>query len=333
MNLVRAEIGRLAARRFVQLMLVLLVTAFGVTVATTLAGSHQPTAAEIGVAEARAEQQRVDARQWYADCLRAERAGASAPEVRYQGNCADLHPDRIDASDFLTGVFVFDRQILDLTYFLIAFLCLFGFLVGASYIGADLTSGGMTNLLLWRPRRMVVLGTKLGTLLAGVLGVSVAASAVYLGAFRLIAEVRGLPGSPGAAFWTDLTGTVARGLLLVLMVTALGFATATLGRHTSAALGVAAAYGVVWEVGGRIVMGLVDVARPDQLMLSSYVIAWVGGRIRLWAMAGDCAPAAGSGYCDLSYSILWPAGLVVLLGLTLLALGGAFAAFHRRDLA
>ncbi|MDW5328971.1 ABC transporter permease subunit [Plantactinospora sp. KLBMP9567] len=333
MNLVRAEIGRLAARRFVQLMLVLLVTAFGVTVATTLAGSHQPTAVEIRVAEARAEQQRADARLWYAECLRAERAGVPDREVRYQGDCADIHPDRIDASDFLTGVFVFDRQILDLTYFLIAFLCLFGFLVGASYIGADLTSGGMTNLLLWRPQRMVVLGTKLGTLLGGVLGLSVVASAAYLGAFRLIAEVRGLPGSPGSAFWTDLAGAVTRGLLLVLMVTALGFATATLGRHTSAALGVAAGYGVLWEVGGRIVMGIIDVARPDRLMLSSYVIAWVGGEIRLWALAGDCAPVPGSGYCDRSYSILWPAGLVVLLGLTLLALGGAFAAFRRRDLA
>ncbi|GAA3727423.1 hypothetical protein GCM10022225_05950 [Plantactinospora mayteni] len=333
MNLVRAEIGRLTARRFVQLMLVLLVTAFGITVATTLAGSHQPTDFEIRVAEARAEHQRADAMRWYADCLGTDRTGTPTPDGRYQGDCADLDPNRIDGSDFLTGVFVFDRQIPALTYFLIAFLCLFGFLVGASYIGADLTSGGMTNLLLWRPQRMVVLGTKLGTLLVGVLGLSVVASAGYLGAFRLIAEVRGLPGSPDSEFWTDLAGTVSRGLLLVLMVTALGFATATLGRHTSAALGVAAAYGVVWEVGGRIVMGIVDVARPDQLMLSSYVVAWVGGEIRLWALAGDCAPAAGSGYCDLSYSILWPAGLVVLLGLTLLALGGAFAAFHRRDLA
>ncbi|GIG86325.1 ABC transporter permease subunit [Plantactinospora endophytica] len=333
MNLVRAEIGRLAARRFVQLMVLLLGTAFGVTIATTLAGSHQPTAFEVQVAEAQAANQRANVQRWYAECLEAERTGASELSARYQGNCEDVSPDRVDASDFLSGVFVFDQQILDLTYFLIAFLCLFGFLVGASYIGADLTSGGMTNLLLWRPQRMVVLGTKLGTLLAGVLGLSVVASALYLGSFRLIAEVRGLPGAPDAPFWTDLGLTVTRGLLLVLMVTALGFAAATLGRHTSAALGVAAAYAVVWEAGGRIVMGIVDVARPDQLMLSSYVIAWVGGEIRLWAMSGECAPQIGSGYCDLSYHILWPAGLVVLLGLTVLAVGGAFATFRRRDLA
>jgi len=330
-NLVRAEIGRLAARRFVQLMLVLLVTAFGITIATTLAGSHRPTASELAVAEDRAEQRRADAQRWYADCLAAEQSGASSGNVRYEGGCEDLDPARIDASDFLTGVFVFDHQILVLVYFLITFLCLFGFLVGASYIGADLTSGGMTNLLLWRPQRTLVLGTKLGTLLVGVLGVSVVASALYLGAFRLIAEVRGLPGQANGVFWTDLSMTVVRGLLLVLVATALGFAVATLGRHTSAALGVAAAYAVVWEAGGRIVMNIVDVSRPDQLMLSSYLIAWVSGDIRLFA-ANACI-SDGGGYCDPSYTIFWPAGLVVLLVLVAATVAGAFATFRRRDLA
>ncbi|MFC6017668.1 ABC transporter permease subunit [Plantactinospora solaniradicis] len=331
MNLVRAEIGRLAARRFVQLMLVLLVTAFGITVATTLAGSHQPGAAELQKAEAWAEQQREDVRAWYARCIADQPAGPGTG-TRYRGNCEDLDPAQVDASDYLSGVFVFDRQILDLVYFLVGFLCLFGFLVGASYIGADLTSGGMTNLLLWRPQRMVVLGTKLGTLLAGVLAVAVVASVVYIGAFRLIAEFRGMPGTPNATFWTDLSMTLVRGLLLVLMVTALGFAVATLGRHTSAALGVAAAYAVVWEAGGRIVMGIVDVARPDQLMLLSYVAAWVTGDIRLYAMDG-CVQQATTGSCDPSYTILWPAGLAVLLALVVVTVGAAFTAFHRRDLA
>ena len=56
MNLVRAELERLTARRFVQLMLVLLAVAFAVTVATTLAGSHQPTATELQQANWQVEQ-------------------------------------------------------------------------------------------------------------------------------------------------------------------------------------------------------------------------------------------------------------------------------------
>ena len=54
MNLVRAELERLAARRFVQLMLVLLVAAFGITAATTLANSHRPTAVEVSDAQRQA---------------------------------------------------------------------------------------------------------------------------------------------------------------------------------------------------------------------------------------------------------------------------------------
>jgi hypothetical protein len=58
-NLVRAELERLSARRFVQLMVVLLVLAFAVTAATTLAGSHKPSASEL----ISAREQATEARQ------------------------------------------------------------------------------------------------------------------------------------------------------------------------------------------------------------------------------------------------------------------------------
>ncbi|MEE6257471.1 ABC transporter permease subunit [Plantactinospora sonchi] len=328
MNLVRAEIGRLAARRFVQLMLVLLVTAFTVTLTATLASSRQPSVEEVQQAEVLAEERRQEAQVWYDQCVGAGRPGAAVRE----DHCKGLDPALIDASDHLPGVFVFDRQITDLLYFLIAFLCLFGFLVGASYIGADLTSGGMTNLLLWRPQRLLVLGSKLGTLLGAVLGLSLVASTVYLGAFRLVGQVRGMPGTPNAAFWADLLLLLTRGLLLVLMVTVLGFAIATLGRHTSAALGVAAAYVVVWEGGLRIVLHIIGAARPDDLMLSTYLFAWVTGKVRLYR-ATDCHMLPGQESCDPFYTIGWPTGLAVLLLLVVAVAGAAFANFRRRDLA
>lgn len=331
MNLVRAEVVRLLARRFTQLMLVLLIVAFGVTIATTIGGSHQPTAAELARAESDAARQRAESAQWYAECL-AEKRNLNSPDFgRYPQNCDDVNPARIDAVDFLYGVFVFDQQVRPLTYFLVAFLALFGFLVGASYVGADLNSGGMTNLLLWRPQRMTVLGTKLGTLLGGTLLVSVVAGALYLGAFRVIAEVRGLPGDLDAEFWRWLGLTSARGLLLVLMVTAMGFAVATLGRHTAAALGAAAAYAVVWELGGRIVMEIIEAARPEQWMLSSYVAAWMNGGVQFWDR--HACSGSGSGVCDGSYTITWQVALVVLLAVTAVCVGAAFGNFRRRDLA
>ncbi|WP_329108112.1 ABC transporter permease subunit [Micromonospora sp. NBC_01699] len=334
MNLVQAELERLGARRFVQLMLVLLVAAFAVTVATTVAGSHQPTANELEQAREDVRDQAVANERWLREC-RASLEGTT-PEQTGGKSVADCEvfasgPPRIE--DHLSGVFVFERQMPGLIYFLITFLALFGFLVGASYIGADLNSGGMTNLLLWRPQRLTVLGTKLGTLLGGVLGVSMVASALYLGAFWLVGETRGYPGTLDGDFWNMILTTTIRGWILTLLVTAVGFAIAVLGRHTAAALGVLAGYTVLWEGGARIVMQIIDAPRPDVLMLSSYVGAWILGQIRLTEQDRVCDPGP-AGFCQVSdYMLHWPTALLVLLvvvgGLVL----GSFAAFRRRDLA
>ncbi|MFG1655523.1 ABC transporter permease subunit [Micromonospora chersina] len=335
MNLVRAELERLAARRFVQLMLLLLVVAFAVTVATTLAGSHRPTPVELSRAQAQAADEVRNLELAHDRCLRIKAGTLTPDENDYlPRDCAQIDPARMEklpaASDYLSGVFVFANEAEPLLYFLIAFLAMFGFLVGASYIGADLNSGGVVNLLLWRPRRFAVLGAKLGTLLGGLLGLSALASVAYLGVFWLIGEVSGLTGRMGGEFWLSLAAVWVRGLVLVLLAAALGFALATLGRHTSAALGTVAAYLVVWELGARLVFQILSVARPDRFMLSSYLAAWLSGEARFWdndACSGDIA-----GFCDGYYSLGWAPGLVVLLALTAALVVGAFTAFRRRDL-
>ncbi|BCJ58109.1 ABC transporter permease subunit [Micromonospora endophytica] len=335
MNLIRAELERLAARRFVQLMVVLLVFAFAVTTATTLAGSHQPTAAELNQAQQQAVAERRELELRHAQCLAREQGAVPAEDFGYfPADCSSWDPAQRDrlpvASDYLVGVFTFTRQAEPLLYFLVAFLVLFGFLVGASYIGADLNSGGVVNLLLWRPRRMTVLATKLGTLLAVVAALSVLASLAYLVTFWAIAQIVGYPGPTDSAFWGALGAIWGRGLILVLLTTAVGFAIATMGRHTAAALGAVAAYLVVWELGGRIVLEIVEVARPDQLMLASYLGAWLVGEVSLWD--DSACRTVVNGYCDGSYSITWPPALVVLLLLTAGLTAAAFALFRRRDL-
>ncbi|WP_341719414.1 ABC transporter permease subunit [Micromonospora sp. FIMYZ51] len=336
MNLIRAEVERLAARRFVQLMVVLLVFAFGVTAATTLAGSHQPSAVELAEAQQRAVAERREMEVQHAHCLAREQ-GAPPPVEDFgyvPADCSELDPalqDRLPVTaDFLTGVFTFTRQAEPLLYFLVAFLVLFGFLVGASYIGADLNSGGVVNLLLWRPRRLTVLGAKLGTLLGLTLVLSVLASLAYLVTFWIIAQIAGYPGPTNASFWSALGAIWGRGLVLVLFATAAGFAIATLGRHTSAALGAIAAYLVVWELGARIVLEILNAARPDQLMLSTYLSAWLNGQVTSWDNSA-CSEVT-YGYCDGSYLVTWRPALAVLLLFTAGLIAVAFAVFRRRDL-
>ncbi|MFI7071963.1 ABC transporter permease subunit [Micromonospora sediminicola] len=335
MNLVRAELERLAARRFVQLMVVLLAAAFAVTVVTTLGGSHRPTEVELGRAQAQAAEEVRRLELAHDRCLRIKAGTLTADENDYlPRDCAQIDPAQSDtlptASDYLSGVFVFAKEAEPLLFFLIAFLALFGFLVGASYIGADLNSGGVVNLLLWRPRRPTVLAAKLGTLLGGLLALSVLASVAYLGSFWLIGQASGLTGRTGGDFWVTLGAIWARGLVLVLATAALGFAIATLGRHTSAALGTVAAYVVVWELGARLVFQILEVGRPDRFMLSSYLAAWLNGEVRFWD--GNACSTGISGFCDGSYTLTWVSGMVVLLGLTAALVAAAFTVFRRRDL-
>ncbi|NJP33775.1 ABC transporter permease subunit [Micromonospora thermarum] len=337
MNLVRAELERLGARRFVQLMVVLLVLAFGVTALTNVAISHQPSPSEMTVAQQKADSERREMDLLHERCLARQRGELPAEPFDgsyYPADCSEVDPglrERLPvAADHLVGVFTFSKDTRPLLYFLIAFLVLFGFLVGASYIGADLNSGGVVNLLLWQPRRIAVLGAKLGTLMAAVLLLSLLATVAYLATFWMIALVDGHVGPVDAEFWSDLGAVWARGLVVVLLATVIGFAIATLGRHTSAALGAVAAYAVVWELGARLVLEILEVSRPDQLMLSSYLGAWLAGRAQFWDRNACTDPFAG--FCDGTYTLTWPSGLVVLLLLAGGLTAAAFAVFRRRDL-
>ncbi|MEJ3749355.1 ABC transporter permease [Actinomycetes bacterium KLBMP 9797] len=321
-TLVRAELSRLLARRFVQLMAVLLAAAFAVTVATTVAGSHEPTADEWERAEVLVVEERANRDEQ----LRTVCSGSQRP-AEY---CEQLRTQEPRIEDYLFGVFVFEREITPLLFFLIAFLALFAFLVAASFVGAELHSGGMTNLLLWRPQRLTVLGAKLGTLLAALLAVAVTATVVYIGAFWVVGTVSGLRGDVDGEFWADLVMLIVRGLAVVLGAGAVGFTLATLGRHTAAALGTVAAYGTVWEIGARIVMEVVEVGRPDVLVLSTYLAAWVDGHVTLVDRRA-CMPSYTSA-CDGTYTLTWAHGGLVLTALVAALVITAFTTFRRRDL-
>lgn len=308
MNLVHAEVSRLLSRRFVRLMLLLLVATFCLTVLVVLGKSKQPTEQMWATAREQAQTADRQHRLEYYLCLdEPSRPLASCKE-----------PDLVAPESYLYGVFNFGREIEDLVYFLTAFLAFFGFLVAASAIGSELHSGSVINLLLWRPNRTAVLSAKLGVVLGFVAVISVVYTAIYVTSFYLIAAATGWVGEVGVpGFWVSLGLLCLRGITLALAVSTIGFAIATIGRHTAAALGTLIGYVIVWELGARLVVETLNINHSntgrDQWFLASHVTAWMSGR---------------EGYRLTTFADATMTLFILVTALTALA----FTSFRRRDI-
>jgi hypothetical protein len=309
-NLVRAEAVRLATRRLTWAVLLLLLAAFAATLATTASHSYRPSGTEIAYAESQAARERAWREQEYPRCL------ALAGDPR---QCDRLDPAGVSASDYLYGVFVFSHSIRPAVGALAAYLAVLAFLLGASSIGAEMASGGVADLLLWRPRRLAVFSAKLAVLLGVVLAVAVTVTAVHVGGFWLLARLLGSPGTTTAAFWGDLAWMCLRVTGLALVAAALGFAAAVVGQRTAAATGLLAVYAAGWEVGGRLVLDASRVRHHDGWFLTGQLAAWVDGAVT--------GPGGGSDV------VTWSRAGMLLAALGVLGVGLAAVVFHRRDLA
>ncbi len=189
----------------------------------------------------------------------------------------------------------------------------------------------MANLLLWRPKRITVLLTKLGALLSGVLATSLLLGGLWTGAFWLIAKYRGIPGKMTAGVWESLALSGARGIGLVLLLAAVAFGLASLGRHSAMALGVAVGAGVVGEVGLRIALEIAKVRFSGRYLPSTYVTAWFQ---KEWTLLDFRTCEFAQGMCKPGEMIItWQqSGLLFAVG-TVLVLGAAIWAIRRRDIA
>jgi ABC-2 type transport system permease protein len=328
-NLFRAEVSRLVSRRLTAVMLLVIAgllgfiaAGFGLTSTQPTTGDREQAASLAAAAQATWDSERTT-------CLDVERGVTPAPPgVKLPPNC-DYGP-RPTEDQFLQYGFNFSRQWKTLYYTAAIILGLFGFVIGASFVGAEWTSGGMTNLLLWRPQRTAVLGAKFAVAVLGVLVLSIAYVAVWTGVFLAVAASSGTVGTMSGAL-TDFVLTCVRVVLLGVVGTAIGFSLASLGRHTAVALGVGIAYLLVYELGTLIIFSLIDVTYPERFRLSTYVVAWLVKRYEIDGGAYTCN--ATDCFRDASHTVTWGQGGAVL-GLVAAALVvAAFVGIRRRDVA
>jgi hypothetical protein len=331
-RLLRAEWSRLFARRFTRIMLVVVAALLGLIGTGVALSSERPGPAVVARAEQQASRVRADVAAERAAC-EATRASppptADAPGRRFPSDCSKIDPAQVRAEDFMPRVFSFRDEASELLMVLGALLAMLGFAVGASFVGAEWSSGGMTNLLLWQPRRLAVLGGKLAALVTGVTAVSAVFTAGWLAALYAIAGARGRIGTVTTGVAQSLALDAGRAWALALAAAVIGFCVASLGRHTAMALGLAVGWGLVLEIGLRIVLAIVEAAKPERYLASSYAAAWLGKGVRFTDFSscrfveGDCQPV--------EWGISMGTGGWAVLAATALAAFAAFAAMRRRD--
>jgi ABC-2 type transport system permease protein len=332
-NLLSAELRRLFARRFTRLMLILILLVMAAVAAGIGWQSHKHDAAALRAAQQRVEQYRQDNLVQQQQC-EAQQANPPADGVKNfppDFDCAQIGQWLPTADDLLPYQYDFRKDTPRLVMVLGGLLALLGFAVGASFVGAEWNSGGMMNLLLWRPRRVPTLAGKLAALLTGLTLTSVLYAGAWIGALWTVANVRGSTARMTPGVWRSLALDNGRAVALGLCAACIGFAVASLGRHTATALGAAVGYLVVFEIGLRIVLGIAGVARPERFFVSNYMGAWL--MKAQWHDDYNFCNAHPNQACEPPHwAIHLNQGLLVLGVAVLLTAGAAFWSMRRRDI-
>jgi ABC-type transport system involved in multi-copper enzyme maturation permease subunit len=278
-SLYKAETRRLTKRRFTRWLvlgslLVLVAIAIGMAFTNQKVGPEQVTQAK-AKSEADYQEQLKYAQQDRAKC---DAAKGTPQATDYPADCAQMYtptPEDFDYRWNMPATFDFREKFGDLVVAFAAVLALMAFVIGASYVGAEWSNGGMMNLLLWRPQRLQVLGTKLLALLVGLTALTVVAAAAWTGVFALIANLRGSTESMTSGAWQSFALMEVRALAVVLVAGAIGFGLASIGRHTALALGAAVGVVVLLQFGLYIVLSMAKVKFAEVLLLPLWATAWM----------------------------------------------------------
>jgi hypothetical protein len=292
-DLVTSEVRRVTSRRLTRVLCVLGLLG-AVTVGSVLfLQTSSADADAIAARRAVARQEERQAESAFLDCLYAEQhAGPQAPRAR----CSEPNGAKVD-DPRLSGTKA--RGYLRGTAGVAALLA---WVLGASVIGAEHQSRGLTTTLTFEARRGRVFAAKavsaVGVAVAWAAGVAAAMLAALLPALLLHGAMGA--GQPG---YGDLVVQGARGVALAGFAAGLGFALASLGRNTAVALGGGVAYLMVFE---NILGGALEGWRS--WLLTGNIVVWltgeaqsdipgrsvVGAAVVLTAIAGGLL-AAGAG--------------------------------------
>lgn len=323
-SLLRVEIARLTARRFIQVVAGLAVLGFLVLAVVSFTQFSQPTPVILADAEARRDSDIELNEQFRQDCLTDE----EIPEADREFACGEpLGPENFPLDAYIdTPPFQLANDLPAGALAVAAATAMIGFVVGATYVGAEWSTRSMVALLLWEPRRLTVIGVK--TLVAGVAGalLAVVGQLAWLGLARLLAATRGTSADLPPDFWSDVAGQSGRSVLLGLLAALMGFGLANLIRNTGAALGVGFAYFAVVE---SAVRGFRPSLQPYLVTDSSAALLLDGG-LSVFIYGPTVDETGFQEFIEVIVSNLRGGATLAAYTVVLLAVGSWL--FRRRDL-
>lgn len=252
-SLLKAELHRFRARRFIQVLVGLGVLGWAVAVVVGLLNFGTPTQADFAEAQAQVDQILQENETFRQQCL-------DDPESVNPGAPEGLSPEQLCGppltADDIGGVEAFlTKAPFDLAGAgaagAVAFAGLaaaLAFVIGATWIGAEWSTRSMVALLFWAPRRMRVMAAKLAVLVAGATVFGVAAQVGWLTMAGILDAAVGLDEPLPGDFWSTVLQTQARGVLLVVIAAVLGFGLTSIVRNTGASLGIAFVYVVLVQL-------------------------------------------------------------------------------------
>ena len=335
MSLFTAESRRLAKRRLIRWAAIAGLLVLAAVAVGTFFTNQKVSPATVAAAEAEAT------RSWqenvrYADEERArcEAAKGTADAGNFPPDCAQITAparEEVQTEWFMPATFDFREQFDSTWLVFAAILALVAFVAGASFVGAEWSSGGMMNLLLWRPRRLQVLGTRLAALLTWTVVGSVVVAGLWTAAFWVIAQQRGTTAKVTPGVWQSLGLTGLRALALIVVAGVLGFALASLGRHTAMALGAAVGVVVVVQFAVGIALELAEVKFMEAWLIPTYITAWMG---KLYTIEdyNSCDTSGWGGCVPAKMEITWHTSGWLMLATVLLVLVPALWTMKRRDI-
>jgi ABC-2 type transport system permease protein len=332
-SLARAETRRLFRRRLTLVMLAWVLLVLAAVAAGTFLSNQKGTAAQVTEAKAQAARQYQESLQYAEQDRQRCLAAQGTPEAaNFPPGCTDLYtpqPEEFDYRWYMPQTFEFRDEFPDMITLFAVVLAAAAFLVGASFVGSEWHSGGMMNLLLWRPQRLRVLSAKLTVFLGWFTGLSLLLAAAWTGAFWLIAELRGSTDRMTSGVWQSLGLTGLRGLAVIVVAGVLGFALASLGRHTGMALGALIGLGAV-QIGVYIVATLGGASFPDAFLAPMWAYAWMYKEMIL-EDPSSCDFSSTAGCEPETFTMTWQAAGSVTAVVVVVVVAAALWAMRRRD--